>query len=307
MSIGRSTWGSARMPCSIQRNEGQISPRIGVTYRYNPAHAFHAFYGRMFTPPNLEAISFAKLNTAGTKAAPEDTTNNLPRAERAHYFQIGSTHGLTDWATLQLTGYYKLANYLSDAGQFGTTPLLNYFAFERGWSRGADAALKVWLTENLTGRGNIAWGQCKGYGLQSGHFFLEAAEIADIKSAGGSPLRSPADADGFGRAELPIVRANDHHRAGAVCLGIADGGRRWPRPTRPIVLPTQSIIFRSAMSFRCPGMIRNCCWDSISSMRWIRSISSTKAKAVSASVCLMPACRGPFSSVGNCSSNKVRM
>ena len=167
------------------RSEGQVSPRIGVTYKHTPAHAFHAFYGRMFTPPNLEAISFAKLNTAGTKAAPEDTTNNQVRAERAHYFEIGSYHALTDWATLQLTGYYKLANYLSDAGQFGTTPLLNYFAFERGWSRGADAALKVQVTDNLTARGNIAWGQCKGYGLQSGHFLLEAAEIADIKSKSG--------------------------------------------------------------------------------------------------------------------------
>ncbi len=167
------------------RSEGQVSPRIGVTYKHTPAHAFHAFYGRMFTPPNLEAISFAKLNTAGTTAEPEDRTNNQVRAERAHYFEIGSYHALTDWATLQLTGYYKLANYLSDAGQFGTTPLLNYFAFERGWSRGADAALKMQVTDNLTARGNIAWGQCKGYGLQSGHFLLEAAEIADIKSKSG--------------------------------------------------------------------------------------------------------------------------
>ncbi|MBH0202621.1 MAG: TonB-dependent receptor [Nitrospira sp.] len=167
------------------RSEGQVSPRIGVTYKHTPSHAFHVFYGRMFTPPNLEAISFAKLNTVGTTAQPEDLTNNQPRAERAHYFQIGSTHALTDWATLQLTGYYKLANYLSDAGQFGTTPLLNYFAFERGWTRGADAALKVWFMDNLTGRGNIAWGQCKGYGLQSGHFLLEAAEIGDINSRSG--------------------------------------------------------------------------------------------------------------------------
>ncbi|MBH0184473.1 MAG: hypothetical protein HP477_03355, partial [Nitrospira sp.] len=150
-----------------------------------PSHAFHVFYGRMFTPPNLEAISFAKLNTAGTKAEPEDRTNNQVRAERAHYFEIGSYHALTDWATLQLTGYYKLANYLSDAGQFSTTPLLNYFAFERGWTRGADAALKVQISDNLAARGNIAWGQCKGYGLQSGHFLLHGEEIADIKSPGG--------------------------------------------------------------------------------------------------------------------------
>jgi outer membrane receptor protein involved in Fe transport len=167
------------------RNEGQISPRVGVSYKYDPSNVFHVFYGRMFTPPNLEAISFAKLNTAGTRAQPDDTTNNTVRAERAHYFEIGSYHALNRYATLQFTGWYKLSNFLSDAGQFGTTPLLNYFAFERGWQRGMDAALKLQLTENLTARGNVAWGQCKGYGLQSGHFLLEAKEISDINSRGG--------------------------------------------------------------------------------------------------------------------------
>jgi outer membrane receptor protein involved in Fe transport len=168
-----------------QRDEAQISPRVGITYKADPANVFHVFYGRQFTPPNLEAISFAKLNTGGTKAAPEDTTNNTVRAERAHYFEVGSYHALTSWATVQLTGYYKRANYLADAGQFGTTPLLNYFAFERGWTRGIDGALKLQITDNLTARGNVAWGQCKGYGLQSGHTLLEAAEIADINSKGG--------------------------------------------------------------------------------------------------------------------------
>lgn len=167
------------------RNEGQVSPRVGVTYKYNPSNVFHAFYGRMFTPPNLEAISFAKLNTIGTRAQPEDVTNNTVRAERAHYFEVGSYHALNRSATLELTGWYKISNFLSDAGQFGTTPLLNYFAFERGWSRGIDGALKLQVTENLTARGNVAWGQCKGYGLQSGHFLLEAKEIADINSKGG--------------------------------------------------------------------------------------------------------------------------
>lgn len=166
-------------------SEGQVSPRIGVTYRYNTANVFHAYYGRMFTPPNLEAISFAKLNTIGTTAQPENLTNNTVRAERAHYFEVGSYHALTSWAWLELAGYYKLSRYLSDAGQFGTTPLLNFFAFDRGWQRGIDGALKVQVTDNLTARGNVGWGQCKGYGLQSGHFLLEQKEIDDINSRGG--------------------------------------------------------------------------------------------------------------------------
>jgi outer membrane receptor for Fe3+-dicitrate len=31
----------------------------------------------------------------------------------------------------------------------------------------------------------VAWGQCKGYGLASGHFLLEQKEINDINSPGG--------------------------------------------------------------------------------------------------------------------------
>ncbi len=168
-----------------QYNEGQVSPRIGLTYKANQANVFHAFYGRMFTPPNLEAISFAKLNTIGTTAEPDNLTNNKTRAERSHYFEVGSYHAITQKATVELTGYYKLNHFHGDAGQFGTTPLLNYFAFERGWQRGIDGALKVQFTDNLTGRGNVAWGQCKGYGLQSGHFLIDQGQINDINSKGG--------------------------------------------------------------------------------------------------------------------------
>lgn len=165
--------------------EGQVSPRLGVTYKANQSNVFHAYYSRLFTPPNLEAISFAKLNTIGTTAEPDNVTNNRVRAERSHYFQVGSYHALTERLTVEVVGYYKLNRYHSDAGQFGTTPLLNFFAFERGWQRGIDGALKAQITENLSGRASVAWGQCKGYGLHSGHFLLEQTEIDAINSQGG--------------------------------------------------------------------------------------------------------------------------
>jgi hypothetical protein len=166
-------------------DEGQISPRIGATYKLNEANVFHAYYGRLFTPPNIEQVAFINLNVQGTTAEPENPTGFRPRSERADYFEVGSYHALGKYATLELTGYYKLSHYLSDAGQFGSTPLLNFFAFERGWQRGIDGALKVKLTDDLTARGNVAWGQCKGYGLQSGQYLLEQSEIDDINSQGG--------------------------------------------------------------------------------------------------------------------------
>lgn len=166
-------------------NEGQVSPRIGATYKHDRSNVFHAYYGRLFTPPNVEQIAFTNLNTQNTTAAPDDPTGFNPRAERSHYFEVGSYHALGRYATLEVTGYYKLDHYMSDAGQFGSTPMLNYFAFQNGWKRGIDGALKVQLTDRLTGRGNVAWGQCKGYGLQSGQYLLDAKEIADINSRGG--------------------------------------------------------------------------------------------------------------------------
>ncbi|MDH5562996.1 MAG: TonB-dependent receptor [Nitrospirota bacterium] len=166
-------------------NDGQVSPRIGITYALTPKHVFHVFYGRLFTPPSLEAVQFVQLNTIGTTAEPENLTNRTVEPERAHYFEVGSAHSLGDSVEVELTGFYKLSKNLSDAGQFGTTPLLNYFAFERGWQRGVDFSIKAKFSEKLYGRGNVAWGQCRGKKLQSGYFLLEQGEIDDINSSSG--------------------------------------------------------------------------------------------------------------------------
>jgi len=166
-------------------NDNQVSPRIGATYAMTPNHVFHAFYGRLFTPPSLEAVPFLQLDTVGTTAEPENLTNRTVKPERAHYFEVGSAHALGDSVTIELTGYYKLNKNLSDAGQFGTTPLLNDFSFKRGWQRGIDLVVKAKFFENLYGRGNVAWGQCRGKKLQSGYFLLEQDEIDDINSSSG--------------------------------------------------------------------------------------------------------------------------
>ncbi len=166
-------------------NEGQLSPRVGATYKLNQSNVFHAYYSRLFTPPNVEQVAFAKVNLQGTTAQPDDPTGFSPRAERANYFEVGSYHALTNWATVQLTAYYKRSHFLSDAGQFGTTPMLNFFAFQWGYQMGIDGALKLQITDNFSARGNVAWGRCKANGLQSGNYLLDTKEITDINTAGG--------------------------------------------------------------------------------------------------------------------------
>ncbi|MGD9850051.1 MAG: TonB-dependent receptor [Nitrospirales bacterium] len=166
-------------------NDGQISPRVGATYALTSNHVFHAYYGRLFTPPNLEAVPFLQLNTIGTTAEPENLTNRTVKPERAHYFEVGSSHALGEAVTVEITGFYKLSKNLSDAGQFGSTPMLNFFAFKRGWQRGVDLAIKAKFSDTLYGRGNVSWGQCRGKKLQSGFFLLEQDEIDDINTSSG--------------------------------------------------------------------------------------------------------------------------
>ena len=163
----------------------QVSPRIGVTYAPSKRHAFRAYYGRLFTPPFLEALPFQDLNLGGTAAAPEVTSNVKTKPERAHYMEIGSTHAIGKSTVIQLTGYYKISTNMTDAHQFGSVPMLNYFALERGVQRGIDFSVNAKLTKKLTARGNVAWGQSKYYRLQSGHSVLHIHELRDIETKDG--------------------------------------------------------------------------------------------------------------------------
>ena len=52
-------------------------------------------------------------------------------------------------------------------------------------SGGSIWLVKAKFSENLYGRGNVAWGQCRGKKLQSGYFLLEQDEIDDINSSSG--------------------------------------------------------------------------------------------------------------------------
>lgn len=163
----------------------QASPRIGVTYAPNKRHAFRVFYGRLFTPPSLEALPLLALNLEGTTAEPDDSTNVRTKPERSHYVEVGSTHAIGRSTVIQVTGYYKINRNMTDAHQFNTTPMLGYFAYDRGWARGIDFSLKTKLTRKLTARANVAWGQSKAWDLQSGHFLLHGPELQDLATRDG--------------------------------------------------------------------------------------------------------------------------
>ncbi len=76
--------------------KGKSVPRLGVTYKAQSINVFHAFYGRHVYPAEFRAYCICESQyRQNTKAAPDDPTGFRPRAERSHYFEVGSYHALS--------------------------------------------------------------------------------------------------------------------------------------------------------------------------------------------------------------------
>ena len=87
-----------------------------------------------------EFISTATLaQFANTTAAPEVTKNAPPRAERAHYLDVGVTQQILPGLKVGLDAYYKQADYHLDEGQFGAPVFLTPFNYQPGYNYGRRA------------------------------------------------------------------------------------------------------------------------------------------------------------------------
>jgi outer membrane receptor protein involved in Fe transport len=100
---------------------------------------FRAGYSRYFTPPPLIQVSANSVATlAGTVAAPEVTTADPARAERADYFDVGVSAKPLRGLTLGLSAYYKISQNLLDEGQFGAPISLTSFNYANAIGKGVE-------------------------------------------------------------------------------------------------------------------------------------------------------------------------
>jgi hypothetical protein len=165
---------------SAQLTEGQLSPRLNVSYQLDGATTFHAGYARYFTPPPLELVKTTDLaDFAGTTNAPAVTTSSPVRSERAHYFDLGLSHKFSPAFSMTLDSYLKLARNQLDEGQFGQALIFSPFNYRTGRVEGIE------LGTNYTKGGfaaytNIAVSRGTGREIISGEFQFDPAELAYI-------------------------------------------------------------------------------------------------------------------------------
>ena len=163
------------------RRENQLSPRINLVWTPTRGTTVHAGYSRYFSPPPFELVGAKTLSLfADTTAASEVGLDDTPRAERAHYFDVGVTQKLARGLIVGVDGYYKRSTDLVDEGQFGAPIIETPFNYAQGRQYGVEFTLG-YNRGGFTGYANLAVAENRARDIVSSQFNFGAAELAYIR------------------------------------------------------------------------------------------------------------------------------
>jgi len=158
----------------------QLSPRLNVVWQALPRTTVHGGYSRYFSPPPFELVGSETVSKfAGTSNAPAVTQADSPKAERAHYVDLGVEQKITGALTAAIDSYYKWSKDLIDEGQFGAPIILTPFNYRDGRQFG------IILSTNYAGRdlsayANIAFQSDKGRGFESAQFNFAPEDLTYV-------------------------------------------------------------------------------------------------------------------------------
>jgi hypothetical protein len=76
-------------------HEDQVSPRVNLVWKIDPATSAHIGYARYFMPPTLQYIPFHRQPFEYTTDAPFNDRDDPPKVERDHYFDAGISRQIT--------------------------------------------------------------------------------------------------------------------------------------------------------------------------------------------------------------------
>jgi outer membrane receptor protein involved in Fe transport len=160
----------------------QLSPRLNLVWPTGSGTTLHAGYSRYFTPPPFELVGSETIaRFAGTSAAPEQTLNDRPVAERADYYDLGLQQALDASLVLGVDGYYRRSRHLIDEGQFGAPIVLTPFNYRAGLIKGVEFTAN-YSTPVLSAYANLALQSVRGRGIESAQFNFAAQELAYIEA-----------------------------------------------------------------------------------------------------------------------------
>ena len=163
-------------------NENQVSPRINTVWQPTGTTTIHAGYSRYFVPPPFELVSGNNvLAFNGTSAASEVTQDNIVKAERDNYFDVGFDQKILPGWRAGIDTYYKASRNLIDEGQFGAPIILSAFNYRKGQDDGVELSTS-YDRGPVSLYANAAYSRAIGKDVVSSQFDFSAADLAYIAS-----------------------------------------------------------------------------------------------------------------------------
>jgi outer membrane receptor protein involved in Fe transport len=161
-------------------SERQLSPRVNVVFQPTDTTTLTAGYSRYFVPPPFELIANTTIGLfANTTGASPNTEDNLAKAERDHYFDVGGSQIILPGLKAGIDAYYKIASNLLDEGQFGAPIFFTPFNYQKGLVRGVELTLSYDI-ENWSFYGNFAASKAQGKNITSAQFNFSPDDLAFI-------------------------------------------------------------------------------------------------------------------------------
>jgi len=148
-------------------HEYQVSPRVNLVWKIDPATVAHIGYARYFMPPTLQYVPLSTVRKFEyTTDAPFSDRDDPPKVERDHYFDAGISQAITPPWQVTVDSFCKLAKNLLDDGQFGTAVILNNFNYTSGTVYGAELG-STYKQGPISAYGNFSYVQTWAHNIDS--------------------------------------------------------------------------------------------------------------------------------------------
>ena len=159
--------------------ENQISPRINAVWTPTDTTTIHAGFSRYFSPPPIELIATTDIAKFDGTTAQADHLDDVSKAERADYYDVGINQKVTDELSLGLDSFYKASHNLIDEGQFGAPIILTPFNYLTGRQYGLEFT-GTYDFENFSSYLNAAYERADGRDIVSSQFQFDPRDLSYI-------------------------------------------------------------------------------------------------------------------------------
>ncbi len=160
-------------------SESQISPRVNAVWTPTDTTTVHAGFSRYFTPPPIELVATTDIAKFDGTTAQADHLDDVSKAERADYYDLGVNQKFSDELTLGLDSFYKASHNLIDEGQFGAPIILTPFNYLTGRQYGLEFT-GTYDLGNFSSYVNAADERATGRDIVSSQFQFDPGDLAYI-------------------------------------------------------------------------------------------------------------------------------